>query len=222
MCINYKPSSREEILALMDLGEVVPMDWPEEVWQDYAAPIIRSDRRGTNELLVATYGMVPKSHLPPAAKRFTTMNARAETIGQKPSYAKAWRQGQTCLIPTACFYEPNYESGKAERWAIGSADDAPFCVAGLWRQWEEEEGGQAFSFTQITINADTDPLMRRFHKPDDEKRSLVVVPREDYSAWLNCRDPELARSLLRLYPAGQLKAWHAPRGGHQSVQGSLL
>ncbi|MFJ3058227.1 hypothetical protein [Herbaspirillum sp. NPDC087042] len=40
-----------------------------------------------------------------------------------------------------CFYEPNYVSGKAQRWAIGIADGEPFCVAGLWCGWKEEEDG---------------------------------------------------------------------------------
>jgi putative SOS response-associated peptidase YedK len=66
------------------------------------------------------------------------------------------------------------------------------------------------SFTQITINADEHPLMKRFHKPGDEKRSLVVLPPGDVDAWLACRDPELARSFLRHYPAERMKAWAAP------------
>jgi putative SOS response-associated peptidase YedK len=53
--------------------------------------------------------------------------------------------------------------------------------------------------------------MRRFHKPDDEKRALVVLPPNDVDAWLHCRDPELARSFLRAYPAQAMKAWAAPR-----------
>ena len=119
--------------------------------------------------------------------------------------------------------EPNYESGKAEKWAIGMADDAPFCVAGLWRAWEEENGSFSFSFTQITVNAEEHPLMKRFHKPGQEKRSLVIVPREEYGAWLNCRDPEGARSMLNLFPSELMKAWPAAKGyGGKQQQATLL
>ncbi|HEX8787576.1 MAG TPA: DUF159 family protein, partial [Telluria sp.] len=59
--------------------------------------------------------------------------------------------------------------------------------------------------------ADQHPLMRRFHKPGDEKRSLVVLPEGDVDAWLACRDPELARSFLRDYPFDAMKAWPAPK-----------
>ncbi|RYE76110.1 MAG: DUF159 family protein, partial [Oxalobacteraceae bacterium] len=85
-----------------------------------------------------------------------------------------------------------------------------FFVAGLWREWGEADGKVTTSFTQITINADTHPLMRRFHKQGDEKRALVVLPPDAVDAWLACRSPELARSFLRHYPAEAMKAWPAP------------
>lgn len=91
------------------------------------------------------------------------------------------------------------------------ADGSPFAVAGLWREWVLADGGSEFSFTQITINADDDPLMRRFHKPGDEKRSLVIIDKKDYANWLGCTDPELARQFLVGYPAELMKADAAPK-----------
>jgi len=213
MCVNYTPPSRAEISAIIRADMSDPGQWPDDTWQDYAAPIIRSGQtvQADAELLVATYGMIPKRFLPPGKKHITTMNARAETIAQKPAYTKAWRQGQTCLVPMRSLREPSYESGRSQWWSISMADHAPFCVAGLWRDWEEAEGGSAFSFTQITINADQHPLMRRFHKPEDEKRSLVIVPRSEYAAWLSCPDLEAARALLTLYPAQLMQAQPAVR-----------
>jgi putative SOS response-associated peptidase YedK len=166
--------------------------------------------------------MVPRRHIPPGVKPFDTMNARAESLGEKRSFAPAWRRSQLCAVPMTCFYEPNYESGRAERYGIGMRDESVFFVAGLWREWREADGQLASSFTQITINADAHPLMRRFHKPDDEKRSLVVLPPEDVDAWLHCRDPELARSFLRHYPAEAMKTWPAPRTTAKTVQPAPL
>ena len=111
----------------------------------------------------------------------------------------------------ACATRTYYESGKAEKWQIGLADGSPFAVAGLWREWALADGGSEFSFTQININADEDPLMRRFHKPGDEKRSLVIIGQEAYSDWLGCTDPELARQFLVSYPAELLRAEPAPK-----------
>jgi putative SOS response-associated peptidase YedK len=212
MCVNYRPPLPEQLD--MVLGALVDLykdwNWASETWKDYDAPILRAGPGGERELCLASYGMVPRRHIPPGVKVFDTMNARAETLAEKRSFAPAWRRTQLCAVPMTCFYEPCYESGRAERFGIGMHDDALFYVAGLWREWGESDGRVAASFTQITINADEHPLMRRFHKPGDEKRALVVLPPEDVDAWLQCRNPEFARSFLRPYPAEAMKAWAAP------------
>ena len=65
---------------------------------------------------------------------------------------------------------------------------------------------KSYSFTQITINANDHPLMKRFHKPGDEKRSLVIVHRRHYDDWLSCKNPEFARSFFIGYPASEMHA----------------
>lgn len=212
MCINFRPPPPELLNAV--LGVLVDIykdwDWPTETWKDYPAPIIRANPDGQREAVLATYGMVPRKCILPGVKVFDTMNARAESIGEKRSFSSAWRKAQLCAVPMTCFYEPGYESGKAERFGIGMRDESLFSVAGLWREWAMPDGGVSTSFTQLTINADEHPLMKRFHKPGDEKRSLVILPNEELDDWLSCRDPELARSFLRPYPAEAMKAWLAP------------
>jgi putative SOS response-associated peptidase YedK len=211
MCVNYSPPPKDTVARMTGADVTSSPDWPEDVWQDAIAPIVRADARGAPELLVGSYGMIPRERMPQGV-RLTTMNARAETIGERRSYATAWRRAQTCLVPARWFCEPNYEAGtgRAERWAIGMDDGAPFCVAGLWCAWDAPDGGIAHSFTQITINADAHSLMCRFQKPGDEKRSLVIIPPQEYDAWLNAGSPELARSMLRPYPAADMKAWPLP------------
>lgn len=48
--------------------------------------------------------------------------------------------------------------------------------------------------------------MKRFHKPGDEKRSVVIVPRTGYADWLSCKTTDEARSFLQLYPADAMQA----------------
>jgi putative SOS response-associated peptidase YedK len=183
--------------------------WRAETWKDYGAPIVRRGADGQRQALLASYGMVPRKRIPPGVRPFDTMNARDETVGQLRSFSGAWKKSQLCLVPMTAFYEPNYESGKPVRWGIGMADQSMFAVAGLWREWDGEAEPE-HSFTQLTINADEHPLMRRFHKPDDEKRSLVVVPQKEWDDWLGGTDPEFARSFLRPYPAERMRAWEFP------------
>jgi hypothetical protein len=58
----------------------------------------------------------------------------------------------------------------------------------------------------LTPDADEHSLMKRLHKPGDEKRSVVIVPPTKYADWLSCKCVEEARSFLQLYP---VEAMHA-------------
>ena len=205
MCVNYTPTRKELIAEKFVATLNTDLDWKAETWQDYSAPFIIHDQNHRREVLVGSYSMIPKAKIPTGVKRFSTMNARAETIDQLRSYAKPWREGMRCLVPMQDFFEPCYESGKAERWRIGIRDESDFAVAGLFKIWPEENN-VSYSFTQLTINADQHPLMGRFHKPGDEKRSLVILHKKDYDAWLSCDSPTLARSFLQLYPAENMYA----------------
>lgn len=214
MCVNFQPPTHEMLEKVMgvliDLHDVER--WKAETWKDYSAPIIRRASNGAREGLLATYGMVPRKRIPEGVRPFDTMNARAETVGQLRSFSGAWKRSQLCLVPMTAFYEPCYESGKAIRWGIGMADKSMFAVGGLWREWDGINGPE-WSFTQLTINADDHPLMRRFHKPGDEKRALVIVPQDEWDGWLHAAEPEYARSFLRHYPAEAMTSWECPVPG---------
>lgn len=84
-------------------------------------------------------------------------------------------------LPAANFCEPNYEIGKLVRWRIERADGAPVAIAGIW---EYRPADQLLSFSMLTINADGHTLMQRFHKPEDEKRMVMILDPEQYHGWL--------------------------------------
>lgn len=220
MCVNYITVSRQLCFEYFRTPLESTDDWRDELYQDYQGPILIHGAQGERQLRVGSYGFMPQHQLAPGL-RMTTMNARAETVGELRTYKGAWHKAKLCLVPMRAFFEPNYESGRHVRWSIGMADGAPFAVAGLYRTWQESDGSMGCSFTQLTINADEHPLMRRFHKPGDEKRSLVVVREEEYDDWLACKDPELARTFLRPYPAELMAAQAAAREA-PSPQGELF
>lgn len=170
MCTSYKVGEVEVFDAFSDFP--LPLfDFKAEIYKDYAAPILRRGGDGFSTD-AATFGMVPRKRIPPGVKVFDTMNARAESVGERRSFNGLWKGPQLCLIPCERFYEPNYETGKPVRWKIGMESGEPLAIAGLWRAWEEPEGPPSLSFTMLTVNANEHLLMKRFHKPGDEKRSL--------------------------------------------------
>ena len=109
------------------------------------------------------------------------------------------------------FYEPNWETGKAIRWSIKRTDLQPVAVASIWERFTDKETGEiVFSFSLLTINADHHPVMKHFHKPNDEKRSIVVLQDNDYAKWLNANHNQ-ARDLLTLAPNDFLASEPSPR-----------
>lgn len=98
----------------------------------------------------------------------------------KPSYRDAWRLGRRCIIPSDAFYEPDWRSGKAVPTRICRVDGKPMGLAGIWTGWRAPDGQIVRSYSMLTINADDHPLMNQFHKPQDEKRMVVILPEDRY------------------------------------------
>lgn len=161
------------------------------------------------DLAVGSFGLVPWFSKTPQVK-YATQNARFEELTEKASFKDPWKRGQRCVIPASVFFEPNWESGKNVWWAFRRADGEPWGIAGLWATWTDRSTGEIVeSFTMLTLNADSHPLMRRMHKPDpklpadqQDKRSVVTIEIEDTDQWLYGTDAE-ASALVKL-PAADL------------------
>jgi len=156
------------------------------------------------EILLGSFGLIPHWAADTKIAR-STYNARSETVADKPSFRDAWRSARRCIIPADAFYEPDWRSGKAVSTRISRVDGKPLGIAGLWSTWKSPKGEIIHSYTMLTINADSHPLMRAFHKPTDEKRMVVILPDEQYSDWLSVSNEE-SRGFLKEYPAEQLSA----------------
>ena len=190
MCTNYVTTVRDEIRQRLNLDPPT-FDYEPELWPGYKGPMLI----GEFEWRLAMFGLVP--YFSKDGKDFRrTYNARAETVDEKPTYRGPWRRRQFALVPMTCFFEPNYESGKPVRWRIERQDSDAFTIAAIWDTWKPQgsKDERLHSFSLLTINADQHRLMRRFHKPGDEKRSLVVIPPDRRQEWLQADDP---RDLLR-------------------------
>jgi putative SOS response-associated peptidase YedK len=119
-------------------------------------------------------------------------------VAEKPSYKHAWVKRHYALALADAFYEPCYESGKAVRTLIQQANREPMAIASIWDTWNEPETGELIvSFSMLTINANDHPIMKRMHKPEEEKRTVVPLKPELFSDWLNAT-PETATSMLTL------------------------
>ena len=212
MCSNFQPIKRSNNAWVKShFGCDLPNEpYSEEAYPTYPVPFIYLDNE-MPKCELAQFGLVP--HWATDKKKFglRTYNARSETVNEKPSYRTAWKQRRFGLAIMESFYEPNWETGKAIRWRIKRTDAEPVAVASIWERITDIETGEIiFSFSMLTINADGHPIMKHFHKPVDEKRSIVVLNDSDYMPWLNANNDE-ARQLLKLAPTGFLESEPAPR-----------
>jgi putative SOS response-associated peptidase YedK len=164
-----------------------------EVFPGLSAPFIRRPKEyGTGddevpdrEVLVGRFGLLPHWAKDDKLCR-STYNARSETVATKPAFRDAWKRSQHCVIPIEPFWEPDWRTGRAKWTRIARADGAPMGIAGLWSWWRPAGSSEdVHSFTMVTINADEHPFMRSFHRPQDEKRMIVVLREDDYDAWLD-------------------------------------
>jgi putative SOS response-associated peptidase YedK len=213
MCANYHPvTARDRLLQYFGVDRPADTAPPEMAFPLSLAPfIVRAQDRLAmeRELRIGQFGLLPFWAKELAFGR-RTYNARSETAAEKPSFKQAWARGQRCIVPAEAIFEPNWESGRAVRWRISRRDGKPLGIAGLWGLWRDPRSGeQVLSFTMLTVNADDHALMKRFHRPGDEKRMVVILDEAQYSAWLDA-PPEHMMAFMRCYPADRLEAEPAP------------
>lgn len=129
-----------------------------------------------------TWGLLP-SWSKDIDFRKNTLNARIETIQEKPSYKNITQN--RCLIIATGFYEWRWldEKGKStEKYHITSQADEIFCFAGLYDKWVNPADGSIFNtYTMVTTEANQ--LMAYIH--NHKKRMPVVLNRKDEMAWLD-------------------------------------
>lgn len=117
------------------------------------------------------------------------INARAETIAEKPAFRAACRE-RRCLIPASGFYEWTKDAdGKRLPWYIERADDAPIVFAGIWQDWTR--GEDTLSSCAI-VTAQADGAIRDIHH-----RMPLVLESSDWPLWLGEEGKGAARLLKR-------------------------
>ena len=194
MCSRYQSVRLDEDLRRIFKAAVTgaASELKKDVFPGYSAPFVRRPRERDSgdeavperEACIGLFGLLP--HWAKDTKLTkTTYNARSETVATKPAFRDAWKTAKHCIIPAWAFYEPDWRTGKHVATRIARADGQPLGIAGLWSWWKPPAGDVVLSFTMLTINADSHPVMCHYHRPDDEKRMIVLLREEDYDSWLD-------------------------------------
>jgi putative SOS response-associated peptidase YedK len=183
---------------------------PDDLFPRYnvapSQPVAVIPNMGDNTVSLYKWGLIPSWAKDPSIGN-RMINARAESLAEKPSFRNAYRR-RRCLILADGFYEWKQNPGmKAKQPVyIRMNDNHPFAFAGLWELWKSPDGSEIRSCTIIT----TQP--NEFLKPI-HNRMPVILPADAYHHWLATEDqpPAQLADLLVPYQASDLIAYPVSR-----------
>ncbi|HEX8720105.1 MAG TPA: SOS response-associated peptidase [Pyrinomonadaceae bacterium] len=157
------------------------------------------------EMTLYKWGLVP-SWAEDASVGAKLINARSETVTEKPSFRDAFRR-RRCVIPADGFYEWRRVEGRKQPFFFRMRDERPFGFAGLWERWEGE-GGRVINSCAI-LTTEANEVLRPVHD-----RMPVILHPDDYELWLGAeaRELEHVKEMLRPYPAEEMVGYPVGTG----------
>jgi len=190
MCGRYtlgrEPESLLEYFHLH--GEVPFYHLSYNIAPSQTVPVITQDLDQQRVCMLMQWGLVPH-WAKQVQTQYKMINARAETITEKPAYRDAFRKHR-CLVPADGFYEWHQSPQGKQPYYIHRQDGGLFAMAGVWSRWESPDM-TLLSFAIVTTTANT--FMRRIHE-----RMPLILPEADYATWLDPRtDTRLLQGMLQ-------------------------
>jgi putative SOS response-associated peptidase YedK len=188
------------------LGEVFEADVRVEHSPRYniaptqTVPIVRLDESGQRRVDGARWGLVPHWAKDPSIGN-RMINARAETVAEKPAYRNAYRH-RRCIVLADGFYEWRKQGETKTPYFISLASSQPFALAGLWEDWTDKDSGESLQTTTL-ITANANEFMAPLHH-----RMPVILEADTATDWL-AGSSELLDDVAAITPP--LQAWPVDR-----------
>jgi len=202
MCGRFTQTASPEVIAQQFEVADLPLFTPRyNIAPSQAVAAIRIKPEKTErQLVLLRWGLIPSWAKDPKIGH-QCINAKAETVAEKPSFRAAFKT-RRCLVIATGFYEWQVQGSAKQPMWIGLKNHRPFAFAGLWEHWQSPDGEVIESCTILT--AEPNELMRPIHN-----RMPVILPPTAYDQWL---DPtfqyaEPLKALLRPYPSDELRAY---------------
>lgn len=179
------------------------------------ATVLQNPDHQNKQFKMLHWGLIPSwAKDPKIGARL--INARAETVAEKPSFRSAFRQ-RRCLVLADGFYEWQQQETQKQKqpYYFRLRDGYPFAFAGLWERWQDTHGEVIESCTLLTTEANE--LMRPIHN-----RMPVILDPKNYDLWLNSeiKQRELLEALLHPYPTDEMTAYPVSKVVNKPVNDS--
>ena len=166
-------------------------------------PVITS----SDQIQAFNWGLIPfwvKTEENAEEIKRMTLNARADTIFEKPSFREPIMK-KRCIVPSTGYFEWRHEGSRKIPYYIYLKDEEIFSMAGVYDTWLDKSTGVEHTTFSI-ITTDTNPLTNYIH--NTKHRMPAILSKEDEEKWL---EPDLSKSeitsLLKPYNAGLMDAY---------------
>jgi putative SOS response-associated peptidase YedK len=187
-------------------GFAVPLEWTPRYNIAPSQPIAVIPNNHQNQIEFYRWGLIPSWAKDPTIGN-RMINARAETVAEKPSFRAAYRR-RRCLVLADGFYEWRKEPGRRAKTPmyIRLKSGRPFAFAGLWEAWRAPDDQTVLSCNIITTAPNS--LVAEIHN-----RMPVILEPDAYGLWLDPAEqsPDRLDVWLRPYPASQMTAYPVSR-----------
>ena len=194
----YSPS--EAAVALFGVSASIEIKPRYNIAPTQFVAAIRDDEKKQRELVMLRWGLVPFWAKDPSIGS-RMINARAETVAEKPSFRAAYRH-RRCVVLADGFYEWHREGDTKTPYFISLASGEPFALAGLWENWTDKVSGDSLQTTTLITTAANEFMMPLHH------RMPVILESNTAGEWL-VGSNDLLDDVAAITPA--LKAWPVDR-----------
>ncbi len=193
MCSRYSLTSpHEAVRAVFGYANEHPFPPRYNIAPTQPVAIVRPSAAGPRELALVRWGLIPPWVKNPA-EFATLINARGESIAEKPSFRGAFRH-KRCLVPADGFYEWLGKPGAKRPHLIRPRHGGPIAFAGLYEQWMGPDGSEIDTMAIITVAANV--AVSAVH----DRMPAILAP-EAFADWLDCRTNESRHVAGLLAPA---------------------
>lgn len=199
MCGRYFLHSTADKLTRL-FGEMpMPLLQPRyNIAPSQPVPVVRENPAGRREMVLLRWGLIPGWSKGPDP-RFSMINARVETVAQKPAYRNALRY-RRCLIPADGFYEWRAVDGGKQPYVLRPRAGGVLALAGLWEHWQDANGNELESCTILVRAADVQV------RPIHDRMPVIVAP-GSFDLWLDIHSQKTQplETLLAVQQAPELQ-----------------
>ncbi len=215
--LKYVKRYEPDLLVIHELEKLLETLLPMHYASGFDHPdlpvIIQED--GVGKVRLMNWGLIPnwtKGAGEVVKIQKSTLNARAETIFEKPAFRDSVVR-RRCLVITDGFYEHHHKNKKTYPYHIRLKGSEPMTMAGIWDTWRGN-GIKRNTFSIVTTRAN--PLMARIHnnpKTSEGPRMPLILPPDKEKLWLTLdgNDPQALTDLMVPYDERELEAYTIPR-----------